>query len=411
MRQKYRKSPLAPKKANKVSSIQGIELYTYCANLYDKSRNDVAIFIFKEKGSIAEVFTQSSMRSCTLDWNEKALKKKEVQAIIINSGNANTFTGKKGHQSLIKISELVSNIFNVSKSKIFFASTGVIGEEFPEQKIINAIRKNKIKNNNWMDAAKAIMTTDTFPKAISSKTKVDNKVVTITGITKGSGMIEPNMATMLGFIFIDLEIPQKILQALLKQLNAKSFNRISVDGDESTNDTVILASSNKIKLKNKINSINDKRINSLKISLYKVFSSLSEQIVRDGEGATKLIKIKVKKAKNILQAEKIARSIANSNLFKTAIYGEDANWGRIIMAIGKTYEKINQSKLKIYFGNYLVAMNGKANTKINNSDIKKYLSQKEVEIQIDLAIGNSHADTLTCDLSHKYIDINASYKS
>ena len=142
-----------------------------------------------------------------------------------------------------------------------------------------------------------------------------------------------------------------------------------------------------------------------------MFSSLSEQIVRDGEGATKLIKIKVKKAKNILQAEKIARSIANSNLFKTAIYGEDANWGRIIMAIGKTYEKINQSKLKIYFGNYLVAMNGKANTKINNSDIKKYLSQKEVEIQIDLAIGNSHADILTCDLSHKYIDINASYKS
>ena len=342
---------------------------------------------------------------------KKHLKKKEVQAIIINSGNANTFTGKKGHQSLIKISELVSNMFNLSKSKIFFASTGVIGEEFPEQKIINAIRKNKIKNNNWMDAAKAIMTTDTFPKAISSKTKVDNKVVTITGITKGSGMIEPNMATMLGFIFIDLEIPQKILQALLKQLNAKSFNRISIDGDESTNDTVILASSNKIKLKNKINSINDKRINSLKISLYKVFSSLSEQIVRDGEGATKLIKIKVKKAKNILQAEKIARSIANSNLFKTAIYGEDANWGRIIMAIGKTYEKINQSKLKIYFGDYLVAMNGKANTKINNSDIKKYLGQKEVKIQIDLAIGNSHADILTCDLSHKYIDINASYKS
>ncbi len=411
MREKLKKSPLAPKSIKKIHDIKGIELYVYSAGLYNKQRYDLALFYFKNKTTVAEVFTKSSLRSCTLDWNEKNLRNKEIQALIVNSGNANTFTGQSGINALTKISKIVSNKFKVSVKKVFFASTGVIGEKFPEQKIINTLNKNKYKSKNWLQAAQAIMTTDTFPKAISVKTKIENKTITITGITKGSGMIEPNMATMLGFIFIDCLIPQNILQKLLIELTDKSFNQITVDGDESTNDTVIMTSTNSILLKKTISTIKDKRIIKIKNSLLSVFKYLAEQIVRDGEGATKLLNINVEGAKNSLQAKRIAKSVANSPLVKTAFYGNDPNWGRIVMAIGKTYEKIDPKKLKIYIGKQIVVANGSEYKKLNLQKLKKYMASKEIDLKLDLGHGNYSYETQTCDFSHKYIDINAAYRT
>ena len=404
-------SPLAPKSIKRLLPIDGVSLYTYCANLYNKQRNDLSVFIFHHQSFIAEVFTKSSLRSATLDWNSRALKGKEVEAIVVNAGNANTFTGKQGENAIKQVIKIVASQFKISKNKIFIASTGVIGEIFPTQKVVNAIKKRKTPSKNWIDAARAIMTTDTYPKGISIKTSIGNQKVTITGIAKGSGMIEPNMATMLGFIFTDAALDQDILQSLINKFTPNSFNSISVDGDESTNDTVMLTSTNIIKFKKKIQSINDTRLSKFKLDLEKVFSYLAEQIVRDGEGATKLIQINVKNAKSKISAKKISRSIANSPLLKTAIYGKDPNWGRIIMAIGKTYEKVKVDKLKISFGNYLVAKNGLANSNINDRKLKKYLSRKKININIDLNHGREQARILTCDFSHGYIDINASYKT
>ncbi len=404
-------SPLATKIAKRLLPIEGVSLYTYCANLYNKRRNDLSIFLFHDQSFIAEVFTKSSLRSATLDWNSKVLKGKEVEAIVVNAGNANTFTGKQGEDAIKKVVKIVASQFKISEKKIFVASTGVIGETFPTQKVISAIKKRKTPSRNWIDAARAIMTTDTYPKGISIKTSIENQKVTITGIAKGSGMIEPNMATMLGFIFTDAALDQGILQSLISKFIHNSFNSISVDGDESTNDTVMLTSTNAIKFKKKIKSINDSRLRKFKLDLEKIFSHLAEQIVRDGEGATKLIEINVKNAKSKISAKKISRSIANSPLLKTAIYGKDPNWGRVIMAIGKTYEKVKVDKLKISFGNYLVAKNGLANSQINDRKLKTYLSRKKININIDLNLGKEQARILTCDFSHGYIDINASYKT
>ena len=284
-------------------------------------------------------------------------------------------------------------------------------KKFPENKILNTLKKDKSKTNNWLQAAQSIMTTDTFPKAISVKTMIENKTITITGIAKGSGMIEPNMATMLGFIFIDCLIPQNILQKLLKDLVDKSFNQITVDGDESTNDTVIMTSTNSVSFKNKISSIKDKRISKIKNSLLPVVKYLAEQIVRDGEGATKLINIKVESAKNSPQAKRIAKAVANSPLVKTAFYGNDPNWGRIVMAIGKTYEKIDPKKLKIYIGKQTVVTNGAEYKKLNLQKLKKYMASKEIDLKLDLGQGNYSYETQTCDFSHKYVDINAAYRT
>ena len=411
MREKLIKSPLAPKRLPKLYEISGIDLYVYSAGLYKGNRNDLVVFYFKHKTSVAEVFTKSTVRSCTLDWNNKNLKNKEIQALIVNSGNANTFTGDAGISSLHKISALVSKKFNISAKKIFFASTGVIGEKFPEQKIIKALNLKKNKSKNWFSAAKAIMTTDTFPKAFSVKTKIENKIITITGIAKGSGMIEPNMATMLGFIFIDCRISQKILQSLLKELVDESFNRITVDGDESTNDTVLLSSTDHIRFKKPITSIKDKRVLKLKNSLMLVFKNLAEQIVRDGEGATKLINITIENALNSKQAKVIARSIANSSLVKTSFYGNDPNWGRIVMAIGKTYEKIDKKKIKIYFGDQTVVANGIEQKALSVNKLKKYMSKNQIDLKVNLGLGICSYSLKTCDFSHQYVNINAAYRT
>ena len=410
MTNKY-KSPLAPKKINKIKAIVGIDLYTFSAGLYNKDRSDIALFIFNEPGSIAEVFTKSSIKSHTLHWNKKNLKSRTVKAIFINAGNANTFTGHQGVKSITDLAKKISSQYDIPINKFFVCSTGVIGEPYPIKKILSAISQKKLPNKDWLNSAKAIMTTDTFPKGITRSFKFNGINSHITGISKGSGMIEPNMATMLGFVFIEINIPKTLLQKMLIQVTEESFNKITVDGDESTNDTVILASTNRLIPNKAIKSLNDPQIRNLKKELKYVFQYLANLIVRDGEGASKLISINIKNAKSEVQAKKIAKSIANSQLFKTAIYGKDANWGRIVMAISKTYEAIDENKLKITFGNYQVTHRGAENKMLNKSKIKNYLKKKEIKIVVDLGLGNKTYDILTCDLSHKYIDINASYKS
>ena len=405
-----KKSPLAPVKEPNLLPVKGLNLYTFSAGLYSKKRDDIAIFIFPKNSSVAEVFTRSSMRSCTLDWNEKILKNKKIHALFVNSGNANTFTGKHGRESVRSIVDQIKKTYAINDYNIFVASTGVIGEKYPISMVLKTISKPHI-SKNWIDSAKAIMTTDTFPKGITCSSIIERKKITITGISKGSGMIEPNMATMLGFIFIDADLGSDILNKLLKENVSNSFNSISVDGDESTNDTVILASSRAIKFKKPIKSISDKRIIDFRKKLKKVFMSLSELIVRDGEGATKLIEINVLGAKNEKDAKIFAKSIANSSLVKTAIHGSDPNWGRIIMALGKTYIHINTKKLKIYFGKYLVTNNGLANSRVSDKLISSYLKNKNISITVDLGVGSKSSRAITCDLSKKYIEINASYKT
>ncbi len=405
-----KKSPLAPIREPKLMPVQGLNLYTFSARLYNKKRDDIAIFIFPKNSSVAEVFTNSSIRSFTLDWNEKILKNKKIHALFVNSGNANTFTGNHGKQSIRLIVNQIKKTYLINDNNIFVASTGVIGEKFPVEQVLKTITKPKM-TKEWMDSARAIMTTDTFPKGMSVTSMIEGKKVTITGISKGSGMIKPNMATMLGFIFIDADLGSEILKKLLKENISYSFNSISVDGDESTNDTVILASTRAIKFKKPIKNVSDKRIIDFKKKLKKVFMKLSELIVRDGEGATKLIEINVLNARNEKDANTFAKSIANSPLVKTAIHGSDPNWGRIIMALGKTYININTEKLKIYFGKYLVTKNGTANSRVNDNIISQYLGKDNIKITVDLGLGIKSSRIITCDLSKKYIDINASYKT
>lgn len=408
---KNKVSPLAPKKIKSMRPIPGINIYTYSANLYKNSRLDVLFFLFDDEFNIAEVFTQSKTRSITLDWNEKNLKKGKVKAIIINAGNANTFTGDAGAKAMHKLVNFISQKFDILSSKIFVASTGVIGEPFPFKKIINAVSKfDKAKKSNWLNAAKAIMTTDTFPKVSEASAMIDGKKVTIKGIAKGSGMIAPNMATMLGFIFTDANINRSVLQSILSEINEETFNTISVDGDESTNDTVMLISTNASKHKN-IKNKNDRKLKDFVLKLKTIMGNLSEQIVRDGEGATKLVNISVSGAKNTNSAKSIARSVAQSPLVKTAIYGEDPNWGRIVMAIGKSREPINKKKLKIKIGSEIVAKNGTQSPAYNESKLKNYMKNDQIIISIDLGIGKGTAKMMTCDYSYDYVRINASYKT
>ncbi len=408
---KNKVSPLAPNKIKSMRSIPGINIYTYSANLYKNSRLDVLFFLFDDEFNIAEVFTQSKTRSITLDWNEKNLKKGKVKAIIVNAGNANTFTGDAGAKAMHKLVNFISQKFDILSSKIFVASTGVIGEPFPFKKIINAVSKfDKAKKSNWLNAAKAIMTTDTFPKVSEASAMIDGKKVLIKGIAKGSGMIAPNMATMLGFIFTDANINRSVLQSILSEINEETFNTISVDGDESTNDTVMLISTNASKHKN-IKNKNDRKLKDFVLKLKTIMVNLSEQIVRDGEGATKLVNISVSGARNTNSAKNIARSVAQSPLVKTAIYGEDPNWGRIVMAIGKSREPINKKKLKIKIGSEIVAKNGTRSPAYNESKLKNYMKNDQIIISIDLGIGKGTAKMMTCDYSYDYVRINASYKT
>ena len=407
--------------------IDGLSISTVSANLYGNNRDDLVMFYFRSGANYSSVYTQSKIVSENIKWNLNS-KAKKIFSIVINSRNANCFTGKQGYKSLEKIADLVSLSLSekqkededfpkkIKPKEIIFGCTGTIGEIFPEQKIkekIPLIVKNiKYTQNKyiWMKAAMAIMTTDTYPKMAMEECEIGNVRVKIFGIAKGSGMIQPNMATTLGYIFTDADIPNDILKKLLKKNISTTFNSISCDGDTSTNDMVTIFSTGVAK-HIKIKSINDEKIKNFDLSLNKVLLSLAKRIVSDGEGASKFVTINVKNCKTESDAKKIAFSVANSPLVKTALAGEDPNWGRIIMAIGKAGVTLNLDKLSVKFGEINIVQNGKLASNYNESETAEYMKNDTIDINIDIMSGSKNFTSYTMDFTKKYIEINADYRS
>ena len=407
--------------------VDGVSISTVCANLYNKPRDDLVMFYFRDGANYASVYTQSKIVSENIKWNLN-IKSKKIKSLIINTRNANAFTGSNGYKGLKEIAQEVS--IQLSKkqvededypkkilaNEILFGCTGTIGEKYPTEKIKKhipeLIKKIKYVQNKpiWMKAALGIMTTDLKPKLAMEECKIGNTKVKIYGIAKGSGMIFPNMATTLGYIFTDADFSNDILSKLLKKNIYTTFNAITCDGDTSTNDMVSIFSTGKVK-NSIINNINDKKIANFDKALHSLLLNLSKKIVADGEGASKFITVNVVKSKNNKDAKKIAFSIANSKLVKTAISGEDPNWGRIIMAIGKSKVDIDLKKLSIKFGIIKIIEKGQLVKNYKESVVANYMKNKSIDISINLNMGSKNFTAYTMDLTKKYIEINADYRS
>ena len=401
---------------NENITLEDIKIST-CFSGIKKSKNnehDLLLVEFEKEASIAGLFTKSLTSSASVNQCKECLhseEKQTIRAIVVNSGNANAFTGEKGEETVLKIRNFISKKLACKLNQVYTASTGVIGEQLDPNRVVNSLKKLSPYNfPNWLAAANAIKTTDTFPKIAKRTCKIDNTNVEIIGIAKGSGMIAPNMATMLGFIFTNANLPSEILQKILKTENEKSFNSITVDSDTSTSDTLLLAATRTAKHL-PINKYSDQRLKDFKKNISSLMLELAKLIVIDGEGASKFITIEVKNAYSQKSAKKIAFSIANSPLVKTAIAGEDANWGRIIMAIGKSGEKADRDKIKIYIGDELVTTQGTVDKNYSEKRATEHLQKKDIFLTVDLGVGKSKATVYTCDLTHKYIEINADYRS
>ena len=408
--------------------LDGISISTISAKLYNTSRDDLVMFYFRNGANYASVYTQSRLVSENIKWNQ-SIKKKKTNALLVNTRNANAFTGKNGFKSIKILADDISFYLNekrkvddeipekIKPNDILFASTGTIGETFPIKKIKASIPDliNKIKYTQnkyiWMKAAMGIMTTDSLPKLAMEECKIGNSSVKIYGIAKGSGMIFPNMATTLGYIFTDANLSSNILKKLIKKNIETTFNAISCDGDTSTNDMVSIFSTGKVK-NSKITNINDQKIKEFDNSLHSVLLNLAKRVAADGEGASKFITVKVNGAKSQEDAKKIAFSIANSPLVKTAIAGKDPNWGRIIMAIGKANININLNKLILKIGPIKVIDKGQVSNLYNEDDAAVYMREEtKIDLIIDLNIGKKNFTAYTMDLTKKYIEINADYRS
>ena len=407
--------------------LDGVSISTTSANLYNNKRDDVVLFYFRDGANYASVYTQSKIISENIKWNMK-IKSKKVRALLVNTRNANAFTGAKGFKSLVNLADSLSaqlseknkiddeNPIKIRPSDILFACTGTIGEKFPEDKIKyclpDLIQKIKYTQNKyiWMKAAMGIITTDMRPKIAMEECKIGNATVKIYGIAKGSGMIYPNMATTLGFIFTDATLSSTILRKILKKNIETTFNAISCDGDTSTNDMVTIFSTNKIK-NTEIKNANDKKLFEFNKSLHSVLLNLAKRVASDGEGASKFVTISTINSKNETQAKTISFSVANSPLVKTAIAGEDPNWGRIIMAIGKSGEKISSDKIEIKFGELKVAEKGKISEEYNEEKLKEYMKWDDLLIEVNLKLGQGFFECYTCDLTNEYIQINADYRN
>jgi len=407
--------------------IDGVAISTISANLYNNPRDDLVMFYFRDGANFASLYTQSKIISENIKWNLEQ-KTKKIYSLVVNTRNANAFTGAKGYQSMQKIAEMISmkltekqknddnNPDKINSQQVIFGCTGTIGEPFPyeiiKKNIPNLIEKIKYTQNKfiWTKAALGIMTTDTKPKMAMEECKIGKTRVKIYGIAKGSGMIEPNMATTLGYVFTDANLSNEILKKLLKKNVINTFNAITCDGDTSTNDMISIFSTGKAN-NQEILSFTDKKLNDFDISLNKVLLNLAKRVVSDGEGASKFITIKVKNCKSEEDAKKIGFSVANSKLVKTAIAGEDPNWGRVIMAIGKAGIEFNVQKLMIKFGDLKIVINGKLYEKYDESIVKDYMRNYAIEIEIDISEGKKEFTVYTMDLTKKYIEINADYRS
>ncbi len=405
-------SPLAPKTIYEMPPIEGVRLATAESGMRYNGRDDVMLAVFDKGTKVAGVFTKSSMPGVPVDWCRSIIKKGRASALLVNAGISNVFTGKQGIKIVKDSVNAVAKILRCRTDEIYISSTGIIGQQIDEKLLINTIPElyKNLKPNNYEAAAKAIITTDTFIKLATRTTKIGGTKVTINGFTKGSGMIAPNMATMLVYLFTDASLNSNILQKLVNEGVEQSFNAITVDSDTSTSDTLLLFASQKVKHKT-VKNVNDPLLKNFKKALFEVMLELAHMVVKDGEGATKFITVNVGGAVGKTSAKKIGLSIANSPLVKTAIAGEDANWGRIVAAIGKSGEKANRDRLSIKIGNVVIAKNGAVNQNYNEAEIKPYMKGNNIEITVNVGVGKDKATVWTCDLTHEYISINADYRS
>ncbi|KZL11860.1 bifunctional glutamate N-acetyltransferase/amino-acid acetyltransferase ArgJ [Pseudovibrio sp. Ad14] len=405
-------SPLAPKSYPELPEVKGVRMATAAAGLKYEGRTDVLLTVFDEPAQIAGVFTTSKCTSAPVDWCKQNLSKGVARAIMVNSGNANAFTGKKGLASVELSADILSKATGFAADELYLASTGVIGEPLPAEKfagVAGGLVADAVADK-WMDAAKAIMTTDTYPKMSTRRVKLGDATVTLNGIAKGAGMIAPDMATMLGFLFTDAPIKAPALQSLLSECVGGSFNSITVDSDTSTSDTVLLAATGSAG-GDWIESAADPRLAEFREALSSMMLELAQMIVRDGEGATKFVEVRVEGAESDTSAKRIAMAIANSPLMKTAFAGEDANWGRVVMAVGKAGEPADRDKLAIWFGDIRVAVEGERDPDYSEEEASAVMKEDEIILKVDLGIGSGGATVWTCDLTKEYVAINGDYRS
>jgi glutamate N-acetyltransferase/amino-acid N-acetyltransferase len=405
-------SPLAPISTPELPEIAGVRFATAEAGIKYRNRTDVLLVGLDPGTTAAGVFTRSRCPSAPVDWCRQNLGAGVARALLVNSGNANAFTGQRGRDTVSASADYVAVALDVPASEVFLASTGVIGEPLDPDKFagVTGEMAMRLAPGPWIDAARAIMTTDTFPKLAAARIALDGVEVSIGGIAKGSGMIAPDMATMLSFVFTDAAIAAPVLQQLLGPQIEASFNSITVDSDTSTSDTCMVFATGRAPMP-AILSADDPRAGRFAEALGRVLRDLALQVVRDGEGATKFVTVNVEGAESDGSARRIAFAIANSPLVKTAIAGEDANWGRIVMAVGKAGEPADRDRLDIRFGDIRVAHRGERDTASDEAEVSAYMHGQEVAVTVGLGLGNGRATVYTCDLTHGYISINGDYRS
>ncbi len=408
-------SPLAPKSFPELPEIEGVRFATGAAGIRYKDRTDVMLALFDKGTQAAGVFTKSKCPSAPVDWCRARLKGGKARALIVNSGNANAFTGKAGAQAVKLTAELAAKATGAPANEIYLASTGVIGEPLDASKFDGVLEKMSAHAapDGLLDAAKAIMTTDTFPKVATASAALGGVEVTLSGMAKGAGMIAPDMATMLAFVFTDAPIASAALQSMLAKSVQGSFNAITIDSDTSTSDTLLLFATGAAAKRGapKIVTANDRRLAPFKQALNRLLLDLAHQVVKDGEGARKFVEVQVTGAASAGAAKKVALSIANSPLVKTAIAGEDANWGRIVMAVGKAGERAERDKLAIWFAGIRVAHKGQRDPAYDEGKVSALMREDEILIHVDLGLGKGAAKIWTCDLTKEYVAINGDYRS
>ena len=406
-------SPLAPKAYPELPAVAGVRFATAEAGIKYKNRTDVLLAVFDKGTQVAGVFTRSKCPSAPVDWCKAALVSGKARALLVNSGNANAFTGKRGRQTVKLSAAMVAEVVGCPPKQVYLASTGVIGEPLDPGKFEGVVADMSARTDPhlWLDAARAIMTTDTFPKVATRQARIGGATVTINGIAKGAGMIAPDMATMLAFVATDAAIAAPVLQSLLSAGVKDSFNAVTVDSDTSTSDTLLLFATGAAAGAPRIDSPRDRRLGEFRKALDDLLLDLAQQVVRDGEGARKFVEVRVTGATSKRSARRIGMSIANSPLVKTAIAGEDANWGRIVMAVGKAGEPADRDRLAIWFGDTRVAVKGERDPAYSEARTSAIMKEQAIVITVDLGLGKASDRVYTCDLTKEYVAINGDYRS
>ncbi len=406
-------SPLAPEAFPDMPDVAGVRLAVAESGVKYSGRTDLLLALLDPGTTVAGVLTTSRTASAPVLWCRENLKSGRGRAIVVNAGNANAFTGAAGMETVRRTANAAAERASCTPEEVLIASTGVIGEPFDAGLLIRHFDAlfATAGSAGWQEAARAIMTTDTYPKGAAATTRIGNREVTVCGIAKGSGMIMPNMATMLSFVFTDAAIPAPVLQALLKRITDRTFNCITVDSDTSTSDTLLLAATGRAGNAADFADADDPALAGFAEALEQVCGDLARQIVRDGEGASKFVTVRVDGARDDREAHMIAMSIANSPLVKTAIAGEDPNWGRIVMAVGKSGADVDQNDIVIRMGGILVARDGAVVPGYDETPVAEHMKGSEVDIAVSVGGGSGAATVWTCDLTHKYIEINADYRS